>query len=965
MSSTKDNATVTLAELLYYHDERFIQGAYQAILGRAPDMEGMHYYLARIRSGIGKIEILSQLYNSEEGRARKPKIPGLRKAFVRHNRLRTPIIGSLYRFAGFDQIGESDRRSLRAANNKLDVIEAQSRQRFLNIDIALGDIHREMRALSERLSAEPLNSPNNTASNRGDVATATRVTEIALDNTHGEGQVLGAENNNRSSTVPAGQVDLIRYAGKRVASFQMESYYVSPEDGKEYDLRYERIRHAEYLKLISDSGLFDRVFYTSSYSIDPIFHDEPVLHYVLIGESKGLQPNPDFWPGAYLQINMDVAAAGLDPFKHFLQVGRWEGRRSRPLPPIEGGINTTPLPIVRGRGFPNPKKIAVCLHIYYVDLWKQLRETIARLEEDFDLFVSLVDRGSPLDSVRGEILSAYPNARVFVFPNHGRDIFPFVYMATAGLFDPYDAICKIHTKKSPHREDGDFWRTHLINGIVPECDAGDLLNGFLANEKLGIWVADGQIYEGDKWWGANNKGRVAELLHRIEIRHPLDRLTFPAGSIYWLKRPIINLIRGMQLTEVDFEAEDSQVDGTSAHAFERILGYLAEAANVDLVQTSEVQSRNLKRRGESGAAKLKPFVSCFYLPQFHSIPENDAWWGEGYTEWIGAAKAKPQFGGHYQPVVPVGTGFYDLRDPEVIGRQYKLAKSHGISAFCMYYYSFDHGRRLLEAPLENLLVRKDIDACFYLCWANESWTRNWDGLSGEVLMPQSYLPGCEDEIASDSARFFSDPRYYRLNGVEPRFVIYRPEDIPNVGDFVERLRSAWRKLGFPRVNLGAVLFHLNDDPDEDLVSTFDFFIEMPPHGLVGSGDYIVGGDNPDVSFPVDANFKGLVYSYNKVIENSIAREFPANLGGKVIRGVMPSWDNTARRGNRAHISFGANPARFGSWVDGLLEKGLASGELMINAWNEWGEKAVMEPNCQYGKGYLEALKYSLHKVSNK
>jgi lipopolysaccharide biosynthesis protein len=731
--------------------------------------------------------------------------------------------------------------------------------------------------------------------------------------------------------------------------------YVSPENKRTYDLNQESVKHAEYLAAIRGSGMFDASFYLAKYPVDAAFQHQPELHYVMFGEEKGFQPNPRFWPASYLLHHKDVAAAGAPPLQHYIGIGHLENRRVSELPPFDAALDSAPLPTLRQRGFAKPNRIAVCLHVYYIDLWPELVAHLKRLSMPFDLFVGLIDRKEPLDEIQRTIRADFPAARVFVFPNHGRDIFPFVSMAAAGLFDPYEAVCKIHTKKSPHRVDGDHWRHTLVGGILPPENADQLVERFLANPDWSMLVADGQIYEGTEWWGSNIEA-VPQLLNRVEIKPDVERLRFPAGSIYWIKQPMINLIRGMHLTYDDFDVEAAQLDGTPAHAFERVLGYMSDNAGMDIVETSTVW--NTPPKQAAVAAKAKPFVSCFYLPQFHRTAENDAWWGEGYTEWVGASRARPQFTGQYHPVTPAGSGYYDLRDPEVIGQQFKLAKASGVDAFCVYYYSFDDGKRLLEAPLDNLLKRPDIDACFYLCWANESWTRNWDGMSGEILMAQTYQPHCVATLAKDTARYFADQRYFRLHGTKPRFVIYRPDDIPNLPKFLKALRAAWAAEGFPEVNLGSVLFHTAGNSSEESAALFDFIVEMPPHGMVKEDGWIFNRAAPshDPSFPVRKSFKGLVYRYNHVIEQSLARVLPSYLEGKVVRGVMPSWDNTARRGGTAHIAYGGNPAAFGRWVKDLVAVDTQGSELMINSWNEWAEKAMIEPACQYGNGYLDALK---------
>ena len=229
-----------------------------------------------------------------------------------------------------------------------------------------------------------------------------------------------------------------------------------------------------------------------------------------------------------------------------------------------------------------------------------------------------------------------------------------------------------------------------------------------------------------------------------------------------------------------------------------------------------------------------------------------------------------------------------------MGEQWRLAEAAGIDAFCVYHYWFD-GRRLLEAPLDGLLRRPEVPFRFYLCWANEAWRRNWDGLSGDILMPQSYGEGFEAGLAASALPYFADPRYARPDGRRPRFVIYRPTDLPDPAASVARLRAAWAEAGHPEVELGAVLFHVEgESPVEP--ELFDFWIEMPPHGLVGQKDYLVGG--PETAVPgigPDAQFRGLVYDYEAVIRNSLARRFRRGLADRVIAGVMPSWDNSARR----------------------------------------------------------------------
>lgn len=702
-----------------------------------------------------------------------------------------------------------------------------------------------------------------------------------------------------------------------------------------------------YLREMRRSRLFDRHFYcTTNPHLHPLFRTFPERHYAVFGEVMGLRPNPDFCPRAYLALNPDLAGEAAAPFRHYLRAGRHERRPTKTLPPVDRTLPIRP-PVLRPR--PATARIALVVHIYYHDMWPEIAEAIDEAGLEHDLFVTITHKGAQTEALRDQITRSHPQARVILMPNHGRDVFPFLHLANAGLLDGYSAIGKLHTKKSPHRQDGDHWRRHLIGGILPGPDTADLLARFLADPQAGFWVADGQQYQGDAWWGSN-RGMVEHLLRRVEIRAADFPLSFPAGSIYWMKPLMLAMLKGLRLDQAIFEPETGQVDGTLAHAVERALGHLAQAAGMTIEQTSQLIET------PAPPAPVRPrFVSAAYLPQFHPTEENDAWWGKGFTEWASVTRARPQFPGHHQPMLPGELGFYDLRLTEVMARQAQLARDAGIDAFCVYHYWFD-GKPVLHQPMERLLASTETDFPFYLCWANESWRRNWDGLSGEVLLEQNYAPGFETALARDLMPYMSDPRYARPDGARPRFVIYRPEDMPEPAANVARLRAAWRDLGLGEVELGAIRFHVaGENPVEP--SLFDFWIEMPPHGLVQGPDILLGGPGGNrLGFDPAKGFEGLIYDYAAVIRNSLRAD--AGRPDRLIAGVMPSWDNSARRGAAGHIAYGANPARFNHWLSQLGAARLGAsyrGELFINAWNEWAEKAMLEPSEQYGRACLDIL----------
>jgi lipopolysaccharide biosynthesis protein len=650
----------------------------------------------------------------------------------------------------------------------------------------------------------------------------------------------------------------------------------------------------------------------------------------------------------------------MPPFQHYVLAGHAEDRVTKELPDREE------LPEVERKVLrfdpDRPKaRFAIVAHIYYPDLWDEFAETFEQQNIDFDLYVTLTYRGDKTDDLADKIRERFPQAYVLRVNNRGRDILPFMTLVNAGALDGYEAVCKLHTKKSPHREDGDHWRRHLIGGILPETGVEPLLDTFLADDDSAFWVADGQHFTGTEWWGSNFEV-TSYLMRRLEVEIGFDDLSFPAGSIYWMKPLMVGILKALKLEEDHFEAETAQVDGTLAHALERVMGFLASAAGQNVVQTTQLAEKTDK---ETKDLPRPAFTSAFYLPQFHPTPENDAWWGKGFTEWRGTVAAQSLFPGHTQPLLPSDLGFYDLRVIEVLGQQADLARKAGIDAFCVYHYWFD-GRRILEQPLDRLLDHPEIDFPFYLCWANESWRRNWDGLSGEVLLDQTYAKGFEEKLVDDSLPYMRDPRYCRPDGTRPRFVIYRPEDMPDPAASVERLRAAWRKAGIGEVELGAVCFHVDgENPvDDDL---FDFWIEMPPHGMVDEPAYLFGGPKGNLlGREVHGGYQGLVYDYNRVIERSVDADYVDTLPDNTICGAMPSWDNTARRGRKAHIAYGANPARFRQWLHSLRQhriEGSYRQELFLNAWNEWAEKAVLEPSQNFGDLYLQVLHDEMQRAS--
>lgn len=336
---------------------------------------------------------------------------------------------------------------------------------------------------------------------------------------------------------------------------------------------------------------------------------------------------------------------------------------------------------------------------------------------------------------------------------------------------------------------------------------------------------------------------------------------------------------------------------------------------------------------------------AFYLPQFHAIPENDEWWGEGFTEWSNVRRAVPQFAGHDHPRRVGDLGEYDLTDSSVHQAQTDLAREAGIDAFCMYFYWFD-GRRLLERPLE--LWRRDPTLMPYcLSWANEAWTRRWDGKTRDVLMGQTYEPGFADALFNELASHFEADHYLRMDG-KPVLVVHRADIVPDAAGFAARLRELAVAAGHPGLYLVAAETKPGMDPRP---LGFDALAEFPP---VGANTMRTAMLRPLAG--VSNQFRGRLMSYDRVVTFFQGRRVPRSYVRH--RGVMPSWDNTARRMSRSTVYVGSTPRKFAAWIESAKHRERddrgSAGLVFVNAWNEWAEGAYLEPDATNGRGYLDA-----------
>jgi len=608
----------------------------------------------------------------------------------------------------------------------------------------------------------------------------------------------------------------------------------------------------------------------------------------------------------------------------------------------------------------SPARVGVVVHVYYPELFDEILRELTTIPVAFDLIIT---------NASGETIgvdrSRLPRASSIVIldvENHGRDILPLVEVVNAGLLDPYQLVLKIHTKRSAWRDGhtelagtGASWRGELLSGLLGDVvNVASILNAFATSPHLGLVTADGSLL-GPEFWGGN-QAVTASLLRRLELdAHPSD-LRFAAGSMYWIRGFILQGLRALNLSATDFEREAGQVNATTAHAIERLIGIVTEEAGLSLAERSRVSlatpAETDWQRFEVGR-HLRPRLRVvpFYLPQFYPIPENERWWGTGFTEWTNVTAARPVYLGHDQPKLPADLGFYDLRVPESVARQASLAEWAGIDGFMYYHYWFA-GRQLLERPIFDR-VAGDVGLPFCLMWANENWTRRWDGRESDILMGQHYDEVPASRFIEDIMPILRDPRYMCLDG-RPVLAVYRPAQIPDLASVIASWRKTARGGGIGELFVLLVdvekEFHgVDEDPS---AFGLDGRLGFPPHNVLW--DWV-----PHQHVGAVLGFSGNVLSYRAMVDDAV-RKLQAGLPESYFPGVMVNFDNTARRQSSPDIWYGSNPYTFRRWLasaaSAVAQRDLDRRIVFVNAWNEWAEGATLEPSARFGSTYLLAVR---------
>lgn len=606
--------------------------------------------------------------------------------------------------------------------------------------------------------------------------------------------------------------------------------------------------------------------------------------------------------------------------------------------------------------------IAVHLHLYYSEMLNEFVSYLNNIPTEYDLYVS-VPKSTDAIAIQNELkrlLLRVKNVVVEQVPNRGRDIAPLIVQFGKRLVG-YEIIAHIHTKKSPHSGNLADWCQDILNKLLghPQGSGGHVAHIIeLLHTTAKIVFPEGQtaFIKGRSGWASNYElaRKLLKKYTHVAIED-FQGVVFPEGSMFWARAECLKEFLCLPLDYNDFPSEPIAADGTLAHALERLIlifankhkGQCIRIHNRDSIQDFRHYEEQQDYSSSIENSDIK--VLSYYLPQFHPIPENDLWHGEGFTEWTKVSAANPLFEGHYQQHIPhADIGYYLLDSPETLRTQAEQMRKAGVHGQVFYHYWFS-GKLILEEPARLLLDTPDIQMPFCFCWANENWTRRWDGNENEVLLGQNYSAQDAHDFIHYLIPFFKDPRYLKVDD-RPMLFVYRPSSFPNAQEYLDIWESECAKAGIKRPYVVAVLTRGATNPKD---FGMDAGVERVLHDWTD-------GAVPEIKntlrryWPIN----GSVLSYDDVAKfymgQTEAKDFT------YFRSTVPIWDNTARYGSEAYLLQGSTPQRFQQWIESTIaytQATLPSDRrfVLVNAWNEWAEGAHLEPDARYGYSYLNSV----------
>ncbi|MFT9460154.1 MAG: glycoside hydrolase family 99-like domain-containing protein [Acetobacter orientalis] len=606
--------------------------------------------------------------------------------------------------------------------------------------------------------------------------------------------------------------------------------------------------------------------------------------------------------------------------------------------------------------------VGIHIHLFYVDMIDEVVTYFSNIPYKFDLYISIVKNHENIDIIN-IFRNSLPQAQkiiIRIVPNRGRDLAPFI-IEFGEILSKYDICGHFHTKKSLHNKNLSGWFKDIYTLLLgaPGSSGGrvvEFFNALMKDVKIVYPEGRNEFFKDPKGWGGNyiNAKKIIQKYTNLSIKNfPL--VEFPEGSMFWARSKNLKEFLSMRLTYNNFPPEPIGVDGTLAHTLERLIllfsaseeGKYWRIHSRDSISDYRYYEPSKDYSNETHNSDVK--ILTYYLPQFHPTPENDEWHGKGFTEWTKVRAANPLFVGHYQQHIPHNDiGYYFLENPEILRQQAEMMKRSGVYGQIFYHYWFD-GVQILEKPVKMLLDSPDIKMPYCFCWANENWTRRWDGNEQEILLKQNYSSDDAYEFIKYLIPFFQDERYIRIDD-RPVLYIYRPSSIPNMQTYLDAWEVACLAAGLRKPYVIGVLTRGFMDPNQ---SALDAGVERVLH------DWTNGGV-PEIKNTLNPYepINGSVISYEDVAKYYSNQEDEKDF--TYFRSIIPAWDNTARYGGEAFIVHNSNPEVFQKWLETLIfytRKTLPADRrfLIVNAWNEWAEGAHLEPDSRYGYSYLNSV----------
>lgn len=629
----------------------------------------------------------------------------------------------------------------------------------------------------------------------------------------------------------------------------------------------------------------------------------------------------------YVEQYPDVKMLGMDPLEHYLWIGSKIGRLPSPQKTArlqadriiceDSGSGLPDLFLLRAK--PPVSQRALVIWSDDEAAVQNMISSLPPLQTDLDVVLITHER-----NLASRLALHVPSETNYVGAVYGHKICAwqaFFHLVNSGAFAHYATVS---------------W-AGFFGDLNEDCHSSIERQPAEWATQSGLYASSFQVLPEELRAGAY--AAMSTFMGRVGRKRPDEVDGCPFGSVVVTHPLILKQIPAYRIQPAEIAGDRSGQ-------------WLASAVLAAICSEAGLKRSTHGQNGALAVQKGPEFKAiAFYLPQFHPINENDRWWGKGFTEWTNVTKARPMFRSHFQPNLPADLGFYDLRTPETQEAQADLASEFGIHGFCYYYYWFA-GRKLLNRPIEQMLNSSSPNFPFCVCWANENWSRNWDGQNRHVLLEQSYSLESNRALIGEFIEMMKDSRYIRHNG-KPVLLVYRIQVIPNWLETASMWREECRQSGLGDIHLCAVRFGLEELDGQPSDFGVDSFVLFPPHETKRV-------DVKSEVLDLAPDFHGTIFSYDAVVDGDLER-FEAGYPWPVHRGAMLGWDNTARRQYDSRIFVGATPARFHYWLKGIVEQERLHNQnseslVFINAWNEWAEGTTLEPSVRFGRGYLEAVR---------